>query len=1617
MTEATSVSVALEKLETLLKETGGDLALATARLADEQSATTLAPFRDRLASLRWIDKPLYDAVLADEPSAPRFNDLLGDSPPWYLPDRLIAQGEGRYGWAGDAASAHDRAWQDRKPDAHRDWHNRLASYFEGRKVDLPSLDLIYHANVAQRADVVRLFEWAFDAADHDFDVPRLNALLETIQSRPPQRETDLWKLVASAETYFAGRTLFRRDYQLTTRFFPRTDAAESFLGTMESDQTWIWHMHASGGVGKTTFLRWLIARLLLPKPGRAICARIDLDDYELDMLVSRPLRAVADILRQVDRQRPSADLKDIVRNLDAAASEPGWNDSLIESIAVQLQQVMIDTPVVIVLDTLEDATRTQKDWLRHLVETIARLRVVMPRLTLVLSGRYVASGVIPAFADQTVVFELRRFDRLEANSYLLKIEGVTSSELRDAILNRVRADEPEISDDQRFNPFKLYLLAEIVRGDPEISTTRIGEIESVDLAYLIERVILRIKDQPLRWLIRYAVVARELNSQFLKGVLLPELKASLEGKSSFDKVGLYRGEEVWRTDPKAAAELDAEALLRELHHYATDRGWISTNTAGSIVRLHPEVVDPTRKLLADQMVYHRLHGRAMKLAQRLAAEADTPLAWASAKSMEIFHQYQLDTSKGIAAWRASIELAREKGGLAIEAIAKEVLGKDYQDSEPACRARAHLLIASAMVERAIGEAIENADLRTQIVTHIKAAAGEHSDSVDPSWRELAIRMSRSDGGHPVVALPIDAESWPISLVYNNLALAWRLSLSVDRAQRRTAAGFVAELRRMRAGEMLLVLGDADLALFQSSIRRGIADAQGAKDAVGSIRFDGKSRKEKEFSIVLAKAANALLDRDLGEAQAQLSASSALAKVIQIDLVQNGWSTLLRMDYAIAALDPTAAIEAGTSGLSGDLLSSDKIGTLCRLAFAHTMANEFDRAEDLFREVEVLIEGTDNAASSGSLWERLKWRMFAVLRWTKHPNLAARLLDGGIGRGRLPVEHEAQIALFRVWIELLRGDEPGAGARLPSPEILTQADPTTAWALALATLGFADPSRNAELIAILDGPIPAPGGVYLAVECLADRSKSIPAGIFNADRLIGRLPRIGRFGPAAEVEKLLQADLIRVLGRSDLARKSVDKAFDSFLSEANLLMATQYEACRRRQGYVSDLDRVYRYADRKGRLKEKARGLTAGVAVLSAEELASEGKWDKARTRALEARHHFWEQREASGWSQRIWEIAALCDRMTQVPDENSHLAGAREQQSGVGLSSLADFSASETMFEEPTVSGWVHRKLTATLAQEHFDVEAPAWDRSAISGWVREWLHDPDVMRQRLTDMAWFPPVATGARVHIDVERVLAGTVTCALPWELASAFEGASMIRRTIGPPSRRRPTSSDRDTAGAILLIARPSEGNFSFSSSQSGVNVVKHSYRRAAPDAPYFEIDPIRTDVFSELTHVPAEGIKIVHLVASIQEAKGGYALDFRGAADYASGTYSSQFTARHLHSLIGSLRSRPLVILDIETPENEAAAAEMLLQRNALSQEVYDPGLMRGLIATGLAPHDQSEPAEQLFIDALCNGETIADAYAAIRAAPMATRGRPGDLYWSRASVLWCEDPNEAVRLRR
>ncbi|SFG17099.1 hypothetical protein SAMN05518801_10927 [Novosphingobium sp. CF614] len=1653
MSTGSEMAEALDRLKALLEESQGNVALATSRLADAQSGDTSFAFGNHLAGVRWIDEALYEAKFAALPSAPPFRELVGPERPWFLPDRLVAHGAGRFGWAGDAAFERDLDWARSDPAAHQAWHLELERYFAG--IANP-LDQIYHAHLAGAGNVAELFRAAFGEAAARMDIPQLNAILQAVRRPPPATNTPLFTAVREAEAFFAGRSLFRRDYQLTARFFEREVAFRSFGAVLAADQRWIWHLHASGGVGKTTFLRWLISRHLLETSNSAICARIDFDDYRLDSLVEYPLRAMADILRQIDRQLPDTGLQMIVSDLDGISSEPGWNEVLLDGVLSRLDSIRIERAIVVVLDTLEDATRTQAAWLRRLVQQIARLRTGMPRLKLILSGRYdFTAGLPEELRDAVTVHELDRFSPAEAEAYLERIEGIASPDLRRAMLERVAVEEVAGPDGTaRFNPFKLSLLGQIIRNDPGMDVERVLRMESVDLAYLIERVILRIQDQSLRWLIRYAVVARQLDRGFLENVLLPELREVLAGGAGYDQVdrdalGTYKGEDIWRRDPEAAKGLDAEALLDRLRGYASDRGWISVDSGGAVVRLHPEVVEPTRKLLAHQRVYVRLHERAIAYARGLAKDRDQ---WAAAQALLVFHHYQLDSRKGLETWQAAMEEACKFGCEALIAVAREIQAKEYDGCDPALVADSHIIIARAMVEQAILMRGEDHALRAGIANHVEHALELAVGRVDPAYVALADVMMDRSGLNPPSGIGTLAPEAP---VYLKLATAWRQSLVHDWAAWHEAMEQIASARGMKRRTTLLTLDGVDLAFWMNDIAREAQSLDRARSALLSIGKAGGKRRTG--ARALRRAANALdvakeaedLERAWGslravgkvdagrldgfqlrEAANALLAHDPRGAALILDKFKRPLADprddemllMLLLDRALVAQDLDAAAAAVMALWDApEIGAGTRIDAYAKAGFAAALAGNFTWSEDLFRHADRLIESTDNAASSGKVLDCLLLRARAALRGMRNPGLAQRLLDTGtMSRGRrIEPDYEVQMVALRNWAGLLRGGEMAEAMVLHlDPLAVRQVLRSSLWMLAVTSFGLAEGRLDHLFREVLNDTLPAPEAFYKALEPAADRAAPFPAGAVDREALLKRLPAIDRRSPTALLERARQADLLRLAGMTDKARTLVAKPLDADVEPAMLVCAIEYERCRGRLGFEMRFELL---ADRPpGKfVSAAAEGLTAVAAVLQGEERAARGDWAGALRAMDRAGLYFSRNSEPSGWSERIVEIQDLAAKRMGLPvglrDGAAPLA-----PSGVGLAPFADASD-----EEPEESGapdadtegeaWIEQDLSASILESREQLMAPAAYVRQIGEWIQEWLKNPAAIRKELADMAWLDTVPRGARVKLNVPRKLEGTLASALPWELSTALDDAGVIRRAPRREGVRRysPSAHGPPERGRVLLPRRRSRFEANTSSFGLVDRLADIYFRRCPGDV--LQIGELLEDDIVRLARDFAHlRIDVVHLLATMQEAKGGFALDFsfgdRAFVKSSFGGGSDPVLGRHLEAMLHSLGSRPLVVLEIVSAGHDIADAEMLVQRNAFAEALYDPNLMRGLIATGLSPMQDGERNWSSLVDALVSGASVADVFEATRSIPFDPEGPPGQFYWPRASALWCPDPD-------
>lgn len=700
--------------------------------------------RRRCALVRWFNEEIYNFLGEDLAEKPSFGALI-ESPNI---ERLAPAK-----WTVAAAERNRllEGWRS-ELSTWRGWNTKLGAFFQAREGAENQLSAVYHLAASTSPESVEApFRRWFSEADRRFDMAHCNALLEMLRMQESWRESAVSGLWREYREYHSARLLFAEDYYKTGSYFQRAGVFKELNSVLErtaEGSAWIFHVHASGGIGKSMFTRWLISRYLVP--GRIPCARVDLDDYNLQDIVNFPLRMITRIVEQWSKQPKGGGLSTLLERLAREAGIPGWNRSVMREINLQLQGAGIDSKIVVVLDTLEEATLSAEDWLAKCVNFLRDLRGVLPGLTVVLSGRYDiterSSVLIPG---ECLSYELTRFTEPEAHQYL-QSRSIPPGAIRNAIVARAASDEE--SDDPseelvRCNPFKLAMFAELVLNRRSLTEDEVLRFPRADIAYLIERVIKRIESQPLRWIIRYGAIARHLTPEFAQEVLLPPLIRALLGTDSDQpQAGLvehgddYR--DVWLPDSKAAEELQEKGislLWDKLSTYARDRGWLSWVNVDdkTELRFHPEVLNPTRDLLRHQEIFKELQEKAAEFfenkAQALSHE-QPPRTEASVRcSCEaVFHRFQSIGVEAEQYWIDTLRRAEKSGPETALPVATEIAGREYAEAEqfPLDWVSSHHLLIRSHCEAA--DLLLQADIADRAnwmgfrrhVEHARAIAGE-----------------------------------------------------------------------------------------------------------------------------------------------------------------------------------------------------------------------------------------------------------------------------------------------------------------------------------------------------------------------------------------------------------------------------------------------------------------------------------------------------------------------------------------------------------------------------------------------------------------------------------------------------------------------------------------------------------------------------------------------------------------------------------------------------------------------------------------------------------------------------------------------------------------------------
>lgn len=720
----------MERAEILrLLESGEDLSRLAARAQSSESQELL-----RFCSLpHFFDQRLFDEVLAPRLNGtPRsFEDVR--SHPWAeavadRPGFLRVHDAHRAQQIADLLPGRASA-QARPPDLPADLRSLVHALAQHSAERGWKAEQLYHFLVADPSGAEELFNDLYRKADESFDAAQCRYLLQTLGERRPWLSLAMEALRQDREKYLQARCYWADAYYQTSWLYQRALMEETFQELVDDDQRWMLRIQAKGGMGKTMFLRWLIARRCAPDPPRIPCARIDFDFLKTAEL-QKPWQFLLRFAEQLDLQLPGAPLRDLFQDFaehesielgdaqgSGAAATP-FSEAQIESqsrdlpsrFAAALRESRTG-PVLLIFDTLEEA------FLRHQTDVMGVLRVIadvqkeFSGLRLLLAGRFPLEERLPEFAVElgscSKPLAIPPFTREEARHYLIEVRGLKPGEVVEAIVGD-EADEPAGAAVSLRTPLKLSLFADVVQMKGELNAQQIQAFrKDADLLYLIKRVVARIEDPPVRWVLRYGVVPRRLSREFVADVMAGPLLRAMSGQGSAEDdppSNLPPDAESARLFPtnllSPGQAVDPTGLWERLCRFAGSFSWVSyDDRQPDLLVFHGEVVNPMRRLLEPHPVFRSLHRRAFEHydAKARAAAKAGGLAWTWPLREAIYHAFQ-GGLEGEADWRQAVEQARRAGRPQdLHALAVEILGAEY-------------LLDGESLPRASGEPIVPSDL-------------------------------------------------------------------------------------------------------------------------------------------------------------------------------------------------------------------------------------------------------------------------------------------------------------------------------------------------------------------------------------------------------------------------------------------------------------------------------------------------------------------------------------------------------------------------------------------------------------------------------------------------------------------------------------------------------------------------------------------------------------------------------------------------------------------------------------------------------------------------------------------------------------------------------------------
>ena len=1399
-----------------------------------------------------------------------------------------------------------------------------------------------------------------DAADDRDDLPSFNDIVSAASSAADPSDAALQQALTSLRTYYSARLFWRQDAAAAHLYIERHLLKRAFEELIEpSAKKWLLDIYATGGMGKTSALRTLIARRCVPRQYRIPVARIN---FQVDSVLKATdgTLLLDTVAEQFDRQMtgsPFVNLRNSIASYLSSAGTThvgglgpieGSEAEYIQRFAEILSATRRDAPAVLIFDTIEIPLLHHGDQMRRILELVKEMHRKAPMLRVIMAGRYSLTkklGSLGELRREVRQIRVRPFQPVEAETYLAMRRDVTDPDVLAAVVRKCGGF-----------PYKLALFGDILRNG-KMTVQRIEEYADDSVAYLVERILEHLDrddERPLQWILRYGAIPRKLTLEFLEEVTLPFLRAARKGKPISDDPfqGLPKSAETTLFFAEDAPASELAKFWDKLKEYAGTFSWISVDSVSvDTLILGSEVVDPMRRLLGDHDVFRLLHEKAIRYFDRKAKKEKSTEAFCEA----LYHRFQIGAPDAEGLWRKGIDDAHRAGDLERAAqIAAEITRDEYLD-ELAPRLRRHdgQPIAS---RKLIAEAFTiDARLRLR-----RAVAGDPS-----AWDEAAVSVEKAQALYNVAGVPHPPEL----LIADAMVLAHNGDeKALDHISQPFPTAGLELSRLLTTAEALgarnKLEASCDAYVAASTAARELGFYSGARRPKGVLLEREEERLEDEIALPLAS-----LQRGLGRYQEALEelrrirdlnverGENLAAELWQWHLA-NTHMELLRPVVALRAVafisTNNPMILAGNARVHADALWQQFAAIESRAAAEEAIHLVAEcREANLNEGITTAVASGSNFALGRALAELFKVeearsafiQSIAEIEKTGNPFLLSSVLaeiaeieieQFGVSEyvldwikqlQRIAASTRSSVISARALYLMLRANvAAGKSHDWEAPDTLDPdaVGPTETlmilcgvWSVRALAGKIPEPAEVETVASTLQRVTPAEARPVL-LRRLAACPRPLPA--FDASKILALLPDDERLANATPRLRLAQIDVLRVLGQHERA-VTMFRNLERTHHSPKPLLARALFAAAERLGIRKRTRPTKKLQQYDKQLRATYPGLLAMLYLDQASRFVHDP--DTARRLIAEAT-----ALDVSGEAKTFVDARAarIGGKLPVVGPKPAALSAAAPRSGRPYTTIKFSRSSRGTDMVVTPPDGL----LTLYDLPPFMFVTKSTRDGAATSYWLAEAIANGSAT---LGLRDWLPPVSLG---DDDVCLVIDEREWQQFPWELGFAVPAPFRSITRINPRLPTIPESIFH--VSSVVVMAPPAEA-LSVGGRWRPLGQVREWY------SPVRKISSARD--FEQLrTAGKYDDPSIIHLCVTFEEhsRSGSIVANFPGARRV--------MAPRDLGAVLNGIEPRPIVVLDPPAAESPTETAVQLLLRNAYAAELFNLGAFSAVLATGL-----------------------------------------------------------------